>query len=404
MRIGFFTDSYFPQVSGVSTSIRILKEELEAHGHEVIIFTTTDPKADPNEKNIVRLTSIPLLSFKDRRIAIKGFGKALKEAKKYNIDIVHTHTEFSMGLTGKYVAHILNIPTVHTYHTMYEKYLHYIAKGKVLKPKGVEVVSRMFCNGAMGVIAPSQLMKNKLASYNIYKEIRVIPTGVPLPEKKPETKREIRQKLKLEETDVVLLSLSRLAYEKQLEKIIIAFPTVLKRYPNARLVFVGDGPAREDLENLVRKMNVEKFVLFVGEVKNENVHEYYQMADLFVNASESETQGLTYLESIVNGCPIVAKRNDYLEEIIRNPILGSLFQTDKEFGDCIVQTLERLEEGHEQLNQADGIALMEEISSKTFGMKVISYYRNIIENYYFQTILEEKKDFSLYFKVKKKNK
>lgn len=404
MRIGFFTDSYFPQVSGVSTSIRILKDELEAHGHEVIIFTTTDPKADPNEKNIVRLTSIPLLSFKDRRIAIKGFGKALKEARKYHIDIVHTHTEFSMGLTGKYVAHMLNIPTVHTYHTMYEKYLHYIAKGKVLKPKSVEVVSRMFCNGAMGVIAPSQLMKNKLASYNIYKEIRVIPTGVPLPEKRPETKMKIRQKLELAETDVVLLSLSRLAYEKKLEKIIEAFPTVLKRYSNAKLVFVGEGPAREDLENLVREMNLEKSVLFVGEVKNENVHEYYQMANLFVNASESETQGLTYLESIVNGCPIVAKRNEYLEEIIRNPILGSLFESDEEFGDCIVQTLGRLQEDHEQLDQTEGVLLMEEISSKTFGIKVISYYRKIIENYYFQTILEEKKSFPLHFKIKKKSK
>ncbi|HRF51465.1 MAG TPA: glycosyltransferase, partial [Trichococcus flocculiformis] len=107
MRIGMFTDSYFPQVSGVSTSIRTLKEELEAEGHEVIIFTTTDPKADEDEKNIIRLTSIPFLSFKDRRIAVKGMNKALREAKKQKIDIVHTHTEFSLGLTGKFVGYML---------------------------------------------------------------------------------------------------------------------------------------------------------------------------------------------------------------------------------------------------------------------------------------------------------
>lgn len=404
MRVGFFTDSYFPQVSGVSTSIRILKKELEARGHEVIIFTTTDPKADSNEENIVRLTSIPFFSFKDRRIAIKGFGKALKEARKYNIDIVHTHTEFSMGLTGKYVAYMLNIPTIHTYHTMYEKYLHYIAHGKVLKPRSVEVVSRMFCNRTMGVVAPSQLMKDKLASYNIYKEIRVIPTGVPLPEKSPETKMRMRQSLGLGETDVVLLSLSRVAYEKHLEKIIHAFPTVLKKYPYAKLIFVGDGPARNDLEDLMKKMKLDDSILFVGEVKNEKVNEYYQMADLYVNASESETQGLTYLESIVNGCPIVAKRNDYLEEIIRNPILGSLFQYDEEFGDCMVQTIDRLQDGLGKLNQEEGFALMEEISSKTFGTKIISYYREVIESYYFQTVLEEKKRFPRYVKVKKSSK
>ena len=96
MRVGMFTDSYFPQISGVSTSIKVLKDELEAQGHDVIIFTTTDPNAPDSEDGIVRLKSIQFFSFKDRRIAIKGFSKALKEAKKQRIDIVHTHTEFSL--------------------------------------------------------------------------------------------------------------------------------------------------------------------------------------------------------------------------------------------------------------------------------------------------------------------
>ena len=404
MRIGFFTDSYFPQVSGVSTSIRVLKEELEARGHEVIIFTTTDPKADPEEENIVRLTSIPLFSFKDRRIAIKGFNKALREARQYHIDIVHTHTEFSMGLTGKYVAYMLNIPTVHTYHTMYEKYLHYIAKGKVLKPKSVEVVSRLFCNRTMGVIAPSQMMKEKLASYNIYKEIRVIPTGVPLPNKIPGTKEMTREKLGIYENDLVLLSLSRLAFEKHLEKIMEAFPDVLKKYPNAKLIFVGDGPARESLEKLSETLQAKHSIIFIGEVRNEEVNEYYQMADLYVNASESETQGLTYLESIVNGCPVVAKRNDYLEEIICSPILGSLFDKDEEFAECIIETLDRLQKEDNQLNRKEGLELMQDISSKTFANKVSSYYRDIIENYYIYTVLEDRKTFPPYMKIIKTRK
>lgn len=82
MRIGIFTDTYFPQVSGVATSIRVLKEDLERQGHKVIIFTTTDPKVTEPEENIVRLGSIPFFAFKDRRVAIQGLGKAYRIAKE----------------------------------------------------------------------------------------------------------------------------------------------------------------------------------------------------------------------------------------------------------------------------------------------------------------------------------
>ena len=122
MNIGIFTDTYFPQVSGVATSIQTLKNNLESKGHSVYIFTTTDPNVDSDkeEKNIYRLGSIPFISFKDRRIAVRGMFKAVDIAKKLNLDLVHTQTEFSLGMIGKYVAHRLKIPIVHTYHTMYD--------------------------------------------------------------------------------------------------------------------------------------------------------------------------------------------------------------------------------------------------------------------------------------------
>lgn len=388
MRIGMFTDSYFPQVSGVSTSIRVLKEELEARGHEVIIFTTTDPKAEAGEKDIVRLTSIPFFSFKDRRVAIKGFSKALREAKRYNLDIIHTHTEFSLGLAGRFVAYMLDIPTVHTYHTFYEKYLHYIAKGKVVKPGTVAVASRVFCNRTMGIIAPSQMMKEKLESYNIYKEIRVIPTGVKIPEPIPNVRKDMRRELGIADAEVVLLSLSRIAYEKKLERILYAFPEVLEEHPSARLVFVGDGPARKDLEQLAQELNISDSVLFVGEVKNEDVAAYYQMADVYVNASESETQGLTFLESIVNGCPVVALRNEYLDGLIRKPSLGALFDEASQMGACINGMIARLRT-QEEVQEEEWQYLLEEISAQTFGRKVLAFYRQIIEEYYFQEQKEE---------------
>ncbi|WP_234402603.1 glycosyltransferase [Trichococcus paludicola] len=396
-----FTDSYFPQVSGVSTSIRTLKEELEAEGHEVIIFTTTDPKADESEKNIIRLTSIPFLSFKDRRVAVKGMNKALKEAKRQRIDIVHTHTEFSLGLTGKFVGYMLEIPTVHTYHTMYEKYLHYIAKGKVVKPRAVKIASRYFCNSTMGIIAPSEQMKEKLASYNIYKEIRVIPTGVKIPAQIVGIKSRKREELGISDSELVLLSLSRLSSEKNLDKLVHAFPEVVEACPSAKLVFVGDGPMRHELEMLVSEMNLTPNVIFVGEVRNEDVSEYYQMADIYINASESETQGLTYLESIVNGCPVIAKRNDYLSGLITEDSLGMLFDEDDKIGKTIIAYADFYHSSDVATNQEVWDELMQKISSKAFAEAVLSYYQTSIDIYDSQPREEVKLRVNLLEKIKR---
>ncbi len=124
MNIGIFTDTYFPQVSGVATSIKTLKEALEKQGHSVYIFTTTDPHVDKDavEPNIFRFASVPFVSFTDRRIAVRGLFHAYQVAKELDLDIVHTQTEFSMGYIGKFVAKNLKIPCLHTYHTMYEDY------------------------------------------------------------------------------------------------------------------------------------------------------------------------------------------------------------------------------------------------------------------------------------------
>ncbi|WP_313467623.1 glycosyltransferase, partial [Carnobacterium sp.] len=266
MKVGIFTDTYFPQISGVATSIKTLKKELERQGHEVIIFTTTDPKVQEKEEGIVRLTSIPFFSFQDRRIAIKGVYRALKIAKELQLDIIHTQTEFSLGLTGKYIAYQLKIPCVHTYHTMYEDYLHYIANGKVLRPTHVKLVSKMYCNKSSGIIAPSEKARKQLLNYGVVSRISVIPTGVDLEHFLKENKRDIRKELSFSKDTRLLLSLSRVAKEKSIDLLIKAMPEILLHQPAAKLVIVGDGPARNELEELAHSLGLADTVFFIGEV------------------------------------------------------------------------------------------------------------------------------------------
>ena len=169
MRIGLFTDSYLPQVSGVATSIETLANQLTSMGHNVFIFTTTDPQVDPenDEKNVIRLRSIPLISLAERRIVLKGVVAAYQVAQTYHLDIIHTQTEFGVGMLGKLVARQLKIPVIHTLHTKYEDYVHYIAKGRIIRPGMVKYIIKNYLHGVDGVIAPSDIVMDTINQYGV---------------------------------------------------------------------------------------------------------------------------------------------------------------------------------------------------------------------------------------------
>lgn len=372
MRVGIFSDTYFPQVSGVSTSIKTLKESLESLGHHVYIFTTTDPKASATETGIYRLPSIAFMSFKDRRIAISGTSKALRIARQLNLDVIHTQTEFSVGFMGKYVAKQMGIPHLHTYHTMYEDYLHYIAGGKLLRPSHVASLSRYFCNQADGVVAPSKRVEDQLRSYDVTTRIGIIPTGVNLKRFKPVVNGpDIRKELKLSPTQPIVLSLSRLSEEKNILAVIHAMPEVLADRPEARLVVVGGGPQRAELEAAVLKLAISESVIFTGEKAANEVPNYYTQADVFVSASESESQGLTYIEAVACRTAIVAKGNDYTQSLVGpNSELGTLVATDAQLGQAILKELAPKSTATEAVRET----VLTEISGETFAEAILSYY------------------------------
>ena len=378
MNIGLFTDTYFPQVSGVATSIKTLRDELIAQGHHVYIFTSSDPRAtDSPEDGIYRFPSVPFVSFKDRRIAFTGWLKVLRIARKLDLDIVHNQTEFSLGVMGKMVAKELGIPCIHTYHTMYQDYLHYIANGRVLKPKDVARLAHLYLKNMAGVIAPSERVLDTLESYHVESPIRVIPTGVNLRVYRlrdtPEQKLSMRQKYGYDRDTPVLLSLSRLAFEKNIQELIASMPDVLAKEPTAQLLIVGDGPARQSLERQVREMNLRDHVTFAGQISNDEVPHYYQIADVFVSASDSESQGLTYDESLASDVPIVVRRSEYTDQLIDDPGIGMSFQKRADLVKGILHYIQNppLEEAKAKREQK-----LHDISAEVFGRRVVEFYED----------------------------
>ncbi|WEV39016.1 glycosyltransferase family 4 protein [Lactobacillus sp. ESL0680] len=380
MNIGIFTDTYFPQISGVATSIKTLKDALEAQGHNVFIFTTTDPhvKKGTVEANVFRFSSIPFISFTDRRIAFRGFFEATKVAREVKLDVVHTQTEFALGMIGKYVAHQLKIPAIHTYHTMYEDYLHYVLNGHLLRPYHVKQFTNVFLKNMDGVIAPSERVEALLHRYGVTIPMRVIPTGVAVNEMNQKPTRDIRQELSIAADSPVLLTLSRIAGEKKIDRILNVMPEIVDEFPKIRLVIAGDGPDVAVLKQQVERLTLEDYVIFAGNVPHEDVGSYYQMANLFVSASDTETQGLTYIEALAAGTKSVVYDTDYTEHVFDDPDLGQVFTSQSEMLKEIVTYLQK---GNFQIPQAKLDNKLKQISAEHFGNCVCEFYQDVIANY-----------------------
>ena len=186
MRIGLFTDSYVPSVNGVITSVETLKKALEQKGHTVYIVTVgQDSKTyDYNEKErILKIPGIPLGIYDYRMSSIYPL-KVINQIKSWNLEIIHSHTELSMGIFARLFAKQYNIPLVHTYHTMYKDYTWYVSRNikffDMGCKKAVEYISKFYCdNTADAFIVPTvktyHLFRDE---YHYDKDIYIVPTGL----------------------------------------------------------------------------------------------------------------------------------------------------------------------------------------------------------------------------------
>jgi len=381
MNIGIFTDAYYPQVSGVVTSTLILKNELIKLGHSVTIITVTHPDVE-EEEGIMRLPSIPFFLLPSQRVGMIYSRKIMIKIKKLDLDIIHTQTEFSVGLFGRIVAKKLDIPVVHTYHTMYEDYIHYVSRGIMLKPASqfAKKISKLYCRDCSAIIVPTVKVKDALQQYGLMRHIDVIPTGVDIePFKRSNYNEDLindeKKSFGIEENQPVVLFIGRLAKEKSVDIIINSMKELIVKIPNCKLLVVGDGPERENLELQVKELDIEKSVIFTGEKPWAEIGRYYQMGNVFVGASLTETQGLTVTEAMAAQIPVVAKYDKNLDDLIQDKINGRIFYKDEDLAEILYQVLMNKEECTSMVKNAyEGI---EPLSSKCFGENVEKVYMEV---------------------------
>lgn len=385
MKIGIFSDTYFPQLNGVATSIRTLATALEARGHNVYIFTPSDPRCYEgyDTLHVHRLPSIPVRFVRDYRAGYVFSPFLAKKIIDLNLDIIHTQTEFCLGALGRFISTTQGIPLIHTYHTMYEDYVHYIGGGHIISKEMARDFSGIYCNSATAVIAPTRKTEQLLKSYGVTKPISVIPTGINTSNFRkdkfsPEEILELRATLGLEADTPVIISIGRIAKEKSIDVVIAALPKLIEKLPDLKMVIVGEGNEIENLGKFAESIGVGDHVMFTGGKPWDEIGKYYQLGNVFCSASVSETQGLTFAEAMAAGVPVVAKKDECIENIITNNATGMLFESDEELPDLLYRVLT---DKHlsARLSRAS-VEAMEALSVEAFADSVENLYQDILNS------------------------
>jgi len=315
MRIGFFTDTYTPQINGVVTSICLFKTALEARGHEVYVFAPTPVHPDDGDLT-VRFPSLPFAFQPEMRFASPFSIEALRLLDSVDLDVVHSHDPFSIGLFGLTVARRHRIPYVHTYHTLYPEYVHYVWETRLTK-KLAERLSRDFCQQCSSIVAPSTKVKRYLREWGVTVPIDIIATGVDVDRYStvdPGRIETIRARLALRPEERVLLFVGRLGREKNVELLLRSLWH--SHLQDIRLVIAGDGPHRADLEALVDELDLRSRVSFLGYLQRDDAVAAYHLAHAFAFASTTETQGLVIGEAMAACLPVIAVEDHAVEDFV----------------------------------------------------------------------------------------
>ncbi len=384
MRIGIFTDTYPPYINGVSTSIKMLENALRKKGHKVFIVTVNPEEMSyqfEDNGRIIRIPGIPTGIY-DYRLTTFYPIRAVNKIKEWNLDIIHTHTEFGIGTFARVIGKQFDIPVVHTYHTMYEDYVHYITKGYFdhTSKKIVEYLTKFYCDKTIEeLIVPTKktydLFKEK---YKYDRNVHIIPTGIEIErfykEKLNNDKiNKLREELKIKEDDIVVIFVGRIASEKSVDFLINNHSEILKRNSNTKLLIVGDGPDLENYKNLAKKNKIEDSVIFVGKVPWDKIPLYYGLAHIFVTASHTETQGLTVIEAMAATLPVVALNDESFRNVVIDDLNGYLFNNKKEYLNKMFKLL-----NDKELREKMGLQARinsETYSSKYFAERVLDVYR-----------------------------
>jgi 1,2-diacylglycerol 3-alpha-glucosyltransferase len=328
VRVGLFTNNYLPFCGGVTVSVETLRRGLEARGHETWVLAPRFPGADEASPRTLRYPSIPAATYPEFALAVPYSPRLSRQVRALSFDVFHAHHPFLLGPAARRLARRQGRPLVFTYHTRYDKYAHYVPLSRGLVAAMARGLSTRFAARADAIIAPSAVLRDELRARGVRTPIAVVPTGVDLARFCPGDRALARRHRGLDPDALVVLYVGRLDREKSVDRVLAAFERIAGTVARARLVLVGQGTQGDELRRVAAGLNAGSRVTFTGVCPHEELADYYRAADLFLFASQTETQGLVLAEAAACGLPAVAVDAPGCDEVVHDGDTGLLTKGD----------------------------------------------------------------------------
>lgn len=330
LKIAFYTDTYTPAVDGVVTSINNFAGELEKRGHKVYIFTAGKHGSDAgNGMNVFFARGIRFRKYPQYTLAMFPIMSAAK-AKGLDVDIVHVHTPFTMGMAGLVASKVNKIPLLGSFHTLFTDssvIRDYIGENHLVErviTKYSWSYARFFYNKCNLVTAPSRSIEALLHRKRIDNTV-VVQNGVDTRLFNPRVSgAAVRRRLVGKSGRKVVMYVGRISKEKRLDVMIRAARRL--RGKGVMFAVVGAGPASDYYARMVSRYGIGDSFKFLGFVENRRLPEYYAASDAFCIPSTFETQGIVAQEAMACGKPVVGADYLALSELIRDGYNGEKFR------------------------------------------------------------------------------
>ena len=383
MKIAIFTNNYLPNPYGVTASIESFRKQFEKKGHTVFIFAPKYKNYQDENPNVFRYPSLDI-KYKIRFPLPVPYSRKLdRKIEKLDIDIIHSQHPNLLGSVAMKWARKKNIPIVFTWHTLYDQYIDYVPFFlRKISARWVIQNAVNYANGVDQIIVPTSSTKKIIEDWGVKnKNIADISTGIEEKFFQYSDKERIQKKLNITADKKIIFSASRLTAEKNVKYLLKEVLTVLKKEKDLVFVFGGGGYLLDDLKKIVADRKMESKVFFPGIIKKSDMKNYFALADIFVYASKSETQGLIISEAMYMGLPVVALKAPGIENLVENNQNGFLVsENEKEFM-IAVEKLIKNEELREKFSKKSTEIAREKYTSKVCADKILRVYQDVIKNH-----------------------
>jgi len=324
-----FTDTYLPARDGVVTSIMSSRKELQDMGHDVFLFAPAPKRPEDKKDDVIYFRSRAFSRYQGYTIPMYPTDKN-RILQKLDVEVIHTHGLLFQGLRSMLAGRTLKLPVVVTWHTMVTdaaKYYNFTMFPDWLVDMLMWRYLKSLVERAECVIAPTHSIKEELLRYAPRARcIEVVPTGIDCDRFHPGNDgTAMRRKLGFKDGEKMVLTVGRVAWEKNLDLVLKGFVDLKRSQPNARLVVAGDGPAREHYTKMAQDLGIGDSTTFTGFVSDGDLPALYSACDAFTIASKFETQGLVLLEAMATGKPVVGIDYRAVGELIRDGHNGFKF-------------------------------------------------------------------------------